>query len=154
VSRARPSETGSRASTEPSSTVSALTGFDPARKSDVFQIMLNLQTRRNYIGNGIDAANALYWLHDHGASAFNGSDYAKQFTGAEEAKRYVEAARDEFAAQMRARAIELALADLEIATASAIEAATADETTETDSTEGESAVPKADAQTPPGTSDD
>jgi hypothetical protein len=128
-----------------SSLVFTLSGFDPSRKSEVFQIQLDMQRRASALDGGTDAAKALQWLNQYGRQVIAGSDYGADYMGSAEAKPYLRLARESFAKAMHDYATTLALADIESAYASAIEARS--DATGTGAAEGESAVPKADAQT-------
>jgi hypothetical protein len=130
---------------EPCCTVSALTGFDPSRKEDVFQVQLDIAQRSKALRKGEDAAKALYWLKSYGLNPFHGSTYGQAFGGYEEAKPYIDAALESFAKRLSDHAIDMALADIEAAYASAIEARS-DATPKSGAAEGESATPKGDAQ--------
>jgi hypothetical protein len=139
-------QTGLSSPTEPCSTVSALTGFDPSRKDDVFQIQLDMQTRRNFLSNGVDAASALRWLHEYGGGVISGrTQWGTEFDAYEDAQPYIQEAQRYFASQMLERAKERATDDIEHALASAIEARRAIDA-EGGVVADESAVPKADAQ--------
>jgi hypothetical protein len=128
---------------EPGSTVSALTGFDPSRKDDVWNVQRDIERRARAMRDGVAAAKALYWLQSYGLNPFCGSTYGENFGGYAEAKPYIAATTESFADQLRQRAIDLALADVEAAYASAIEARS--DATGTGAAEGESA-PEGDAQ--------
>jgi hypothetical protein len=136
------SPSGSRASTEPCSTVSALTGFDPSRKRDAFQVGLDLTRRRRALEIGEEAALALEWLTEYGANVIRGG-YGDQMRGGDEGKKYHGKALSEFASRINDRAVELAVADVEQAYASAIEARRVE--TEGLDAQHESAAPKEDA---------
>jgi hypothetical protein len=101
--------------------------------------------RRNALSEGVQAARALKWLQDYGLNPWHGSSYGQDFTGYEEAKPYLDAARESLANQLSETAIALALADVEESYALATETRRAETT---GSVEDEGAGPKDNAQTP------
>jgi hypothetical protein len=92
---------------ESSSTVSALTGFDPSRKDDAWNVQRDLERRTTAMRDGVRAAKALHWLQSYGLNPFHGSSYGEFFGGFEEAKPYIAAATEAFAKQLSQRAIDL-----------------------------------------------